>query len=161
MRTVAIALDGVLRKPLDVEAQDFGASLLFASLVNNFRVVVLGTDRPDRDEHFLAVNGLVKYVKIEPVRPGDGRGVGEQKRAQVRRLRAEGFQFEFVVIPDPDLAVDLYAEGVPVLLYLHPTFSGKSFRPDHDPGIVPWERLADEVEFQLTAKAEQMKRELR
>lgn len=159
MRAIAIALDGVLRKPLDVEAQDFGASLLFASLVQHFRVVVLGTDDPARDEHFLSINGLVKYIKIEPIRPEDGKEVGRQKWQQVQRLRAEGFQFEFIVVPDPDLARELYVEGLPVLLYLHPTFSSRSFRPDHVEGIRPWNELAEEVEFQLTAKAEQRERE--
>lgn len=157
MRTVAITLDGVLRKPLDVEAQDFGASLLYASLVDNFRVVVLGTEDLARDEHFMAVNGMGRYVKIEPIRPEDGQGIGAQKRAQIQRLRNEGFKFEFVVVPDPDLATYLYARGVPVLLYLHPTFSGRSFRPDHEEGIRPWNDLAAEVEFQINAKAQKMK----
>lgn len=159
MRTVAIALDGVLRKPLDVEAQDFGASLLFASLVDHFRVVVLGTDNLERDEHFLAINGLVRYVKIESLRPEDGEGVAAQKRAQIDRLRAEGFRFEFVLVPDPELAYHLYVEGVPVLLYLHPTFSAKAFRPDYDGGIRPWNELAEEVQFQLNVKAEQRRQE--
>lgn len=153
-RAVAIALDGVLRKPLDVEAQDFGASLLFASLVDNFRVVVLGSGDAARDEHFLSVNGMVRYVKIEPLLPSDGDGVAQQKRRQIARLRQEGFHFEFVVVPDPHLALDLYEEGVPVLLYLHPQFSNRSFRPDHEPGLTPWNELAAEVEFQLNAKAE-------
>lgn len=159
MRAVAISLEGVLRKPLDVEAQDFGASLLFASLVENFRVVVLGTGDTARDEHFLAINGMTRYVKIEPIRPEDGLGVREQQRAQVRRLRAEGFKFEFVVVPDPELARDLYADGLPVLMYLHPTFSARSFRPDYEGGLRPWNELSAEVQFQLDAKAEQMKRE--
>jgi hypothetical protein len=154
VRAVAIALDGVLRKPLDVEAQDFGASLLFASLVENFRVVVLGTEDVARDEHFMAVNGMVRYVKIEPLLTSDGKGVADQKRRQIARLRREGFQFEFVVVPDPELALDLYADGVPVLAYLHPQFSNRSFRPDHEPGLTPWNELAEEVEFQLNAKAE-------
>jgi hypothetical protein len=154
-RSVAITIDGVLRKPLDVEAQDFGASLLFASLVENFRVVVLGTEDTERDEHFLMVNGMVRYVKIEPMLPTDRGRVA----AQVARLRREGFNFEFVVLPDPDLARDLYVEGVPVLLYLHPQFSSRSFRPDHEPGLTPWNELAEEVEFQIKAKAEMRNKE--
>lgn len=158
MRAVAITLDGVLRKPLDVEAQDFGATLLYRSLQQAFRVVVLGTEHPDRDEQFLAINGLGGYVQIEPLRPEDGERVEDQKREQVARLRRQGFKFEFVVVPDPDLARDLYAEGLPVLLYVHPTFSARSFRPDFDGGIRPWNELAAEVEFQLTEKAKQRDR---
>lgn len=157
MRTVAIALDGVLRKPLDVEAQDFGASLLYGALRDVFRVVVLGTDDPVKDEHFLTINGLVKYVKIEPVRPEDGKDIATQKRAQIKRLRAEGFRFEFVIVPDPDLATDLYRIGIPVLLYLHPTYSAESFRPDYEGGLRPWNELEAEVEFQRMARAEQVR----
>jgi hypothetical protein len=157
VRAVAIAIDGVLRKPLDVEAVDFGASLLFASLVENFRVVVLGSENLAADEHFMSINGMVKYVKIEPVLPVDGEGDTAQKRRQVERLRAEGFTFEFVVVPDPDLARGLYASGIPVLMYLHPTFTAPSFRPNHVEGLRPWNELATEVEFQLTAKAEMLR----
>jgi hypothetical protein len=159
MRAVAISLDGVLRKPLDVEAQDMGGSFLFASLVENFRVVVLGSEDPARDEHFLMVNGLLRYVKIEPLRPEDGRTEAERKRAQLKRLRAEGFQFEFVVVPDPGLARFLYASGFPTLLYLHPVYSTESFRPDHEGGIRAWNELASEVEFQLTTRAQQQMKE--
>lgn len=158
MRSVAIALENVLRKPLDIEAQDFGASLLYASLVDNFRVVVLGTEDRVKDEHFLMVNGLVRHVKLESIRPEDGRTDFERKRTQLRRLRAEGFRFEFVVVPDPELARDLYATGVPVLLYLHPTFSAESFRPDRQAGLRPWNELAAEVEFQVTEKARQLEK---
>jgi hypothetical protein len=63
------------------------------------------------------------------------------------------------VLPDPDLARDLYVEGVPVLLYLHPQFSSRSFRPDHEPGLTPWNELAEEVEFQIKAKAEMRNKE--
>lgn len=154
-RAVAIVIDGVLRKPLDVEAQDFGASLLFASLVENFRVVVLGSEDLARDEHFMTINGMTKYVKLEPMLPVDRGGVA----SQIARLRREGFQFEFVVVPDPDLARGLYEDGVPVLLYLHPQFSSRSFRPDHEPGLTPWNELAEEVEFSLKAKAEMRNKE--
>lgn len=157
MRTVAIALDGVLRKPLDVEAQDFGASLLFASLVENFRVVVLGTEDVARDEQFMMINGMIKYVKIEPIRREDGPTDQARRLAQIRRLRAEGYRFEFVVVPDPDLAEDCYRMGFPVLLYLHPTFSAEAFRPDSNEGLRPWNDLVSEVEFQLNEKAKQMK----
>lgn len=149
MRSVAIVLDGVLRKPLDVEAQDFGASLLFASLVENFRVVVLGSEDLARDEHFLMINGMVRYIRLDPIRPTDRGGVADQ----IRRLRREGFTFEFVVVPDPDVARDLYEDGVPVLVYLHPEFSSRSARPDHEPGLTPWNELEEEVEFQRTQKA--------
>lgn len=153
MRAVAISLDGVLRKPLDIEAQDFGAALLYKTLQQAFRVVVLGTDNPERDEQFLAINGLGGYVKIEPLRPEDGDDQRDQAWGQVTRLRNEGFVFEFVVVPDPVLAHDLYRVGIPTLVYLHPLYSGRDLRPDTEPGMTPWSELADAVEFQLLAKA--------
>lgn len=159
MKSVAISLDGVLRKPLDVEAQDRGAALLFGSLLNQFRVVVLGTDRPDKDEHFLSVNGLLGYVRIEPERIEDARTYQHRRMAQIRRLRAEGFQFEFVIVPDPEVARMMYREGFPVLLYLHPEYSAESFRPDYAGGVRPWKELEAEVEYQVSAKAELRKKE--
>lgn len=156
MRTVAIALDGVLRKPLDVEAQDFGASLLYQGLVQGFRVVILGGYDTEKDEHFLAINGLGRYVRIEPLRETDAPDHAGRVRAQIRRLRAEGFRFEFVVLPDPALATDVYKMGIPVLMYLHPHYSTESFRPDFEPGIRPWQELLEEVEFQRAMAAKQM-----
>lgn len=152
MRTVAIALEDVLRKPLDVEAQDFAASLLFASLVDTFRVVVLGTADPEKDKHFLGVNGMTRYAKIEPLRAEDGPTLLDQRVGQLRRLRYTGFNFAFVVIPDPALAEVLYRENVPVLLYLHPEYSPSGYRP----ATRPWSDLVAEVEFRRTARAENM-----
>lgn len=156
MRTVAVMLDGVLRKPLDVEAQDFGASLLYAGLLQGFRIVILGGYDEEKDKHFLSVNGMGGYVKIEPIRREDHPTEEGRIRAQIKRLRSEGFQFEFAVLPDPDLAVDVYRMGIPVLLYLHPHFSAESFRPDFEGGIRPWDELAAEVDYQRTERAKQM-----
>lgn len=156
MRTVAIALDGVLRKPLDVEAQDFGASLLYTGLAQGLRVVILGGYEPEKDKHFLAVNGLGRYTKIEPLREEDAPDEAGRIKAQIRRLRAEGFQFEFVVLPDPDLALEVYKMGVPVLLYLHPIYSAESFRPDYTGGIRPWADLTAEVAYSRGVQAKKM-----
>lgn len=157
MRAVAMTLEGVLRKPLDEHAQDVGGWMLYAALVSNFRVVVLGTDDPKRDEHFLLTNGMNKHVKVEPIRYEDAPTDAGRKRAQISRLRREGFQFEFIVVPDPELARQLYATGVAVLTYLHPLFSAESFRPDYDGGIRAWDELEAEVDYQRTAKAEQLR----
>lgn len=139
-----------------MEAQDFGASLLYRGLAEGFRVVILGTKDQAKDEHFLAINGLYGYAHIEGVRPEDGKGINDQILAQIKRLRAQGFNFEFVVLPDPDLAKDVYRMGVPVLLYLHPHYSAESFRPDYQGGIRPWGELTDEVYRQHSARVEQI-----
>lgn len=158
MRAIAIALDGVLRKPLDVEAQDFGAAMLFKAMVQHFRIVVLGGLRPEQEEHFLAINGLLGYVKIEPQRLEDGAEEPERIRAQIKRLKAEGYHFEFVVIPDPDLATDLLRAGQPILLYSHPTYTVESWRPDYQGGIRAWGDLVEEVAYQEQARVEQMRK---
>jgi hypothetical protein len=146
MRAAAICLDGVLRKPLDVEAQDFGASYLYGALTSEFRVIVLGTEDSARDEHFLLINGMDRHAELEPEDPADGPERSQRILGQLRRLRARGFQFEFVVVPDPQSAVDMYRRGYPVLLYLHPQYSDNRFRPDYAGGIKPWDELVSEVE---------------
>lgn len=145
MRPVAIALDGVLRKPLDKEAQDMGGILLYRALISQFRVVVLGTVDVERDAQFAMINGLNDYVKIEPLIPGDHGDI----RNQIKRLRAEGFIFEFVVVPDPWISLDLMEEGFPVLTYTHPRFS-----PREQKGLTPWSSLASRVDSDLMARAE-------
>lgn len=149
----------MLRKELDAEAQDRGGALLYASLIDTFRVVVLGTEDRVKDEHFLTVNGFLRYTLLDPLRPEDGITEHERKFAQANRLRRDGFNFEFVVTPDPDVATFLFRTGIPSLLYLHPTFSAESFRPDYQGGIRPWSALVDEVEYQRTVRAEQAKKE--
>lgn len=156
MRTVAVMIDGVLRKPLDVEAQDFGATLLYQGLLQGFRVLVLGGYNTERDTQFMAINGMGKYIRIEPLREEDAPEERDRIVAQIKRLRAEGFQFEFVVVPDPDLAKDLYRIGVPVLLYLHPHYSAEAFRPDFQGGIKPWAELSAEAAYQREAKVKQI-----
>lgn len=153
MRTVAVVLDGVLRKPLDKEARDTSGIELFLALTEHFRVVVLGGENQDADVHWLMVNGLTRYVHYEPIRPWDMGGITTQRLDQIGRLRAAGWQFDFVMVPDPVVAKDLYAMGVIALLYIHPVFTSHTFRPDFEGGIKSWEDMSAEVEWQLTAKA--------
>jgi hypothetical protein len=157
-RVIAVALDGVLRKPLDKEAQDFGAAMLYQALREHFRIIVLGGLDLEQDEHFLAINNLLGYVRVEPMRPEDGRTDEDRVSAQIRRLRAEGFHFEFLVVPDPDLAVDLLRTGQPVLLYSHPTYTAESWRPDFEGGIQPWGDLVEEISFQEQSLVEQRRK---
>lgn len=164
MRTVAVVLDGVLRKPLDREALDQGARLLFHSLSEHYRIVVLGGEESakERDRVWLASNQLVRYVHFDTIIPEDGDVVVQPDGSpmstsrfnQIMRLRTEGWHFDFLVVPDPELAKDVYAAGMPVLLYLHPTYTSPSFRPDYEGGIRSWDDLVREVEFQVKVKAE-------
>lgn len=152
MRAVAIVLDGVLRKPLDVEAQDFGANLLYGALSDQFRLVVLGSDDTRRDDHFLLVNGMARHIRVEPDHP---KGI----LGQLRNLRQEGFVFEFVVLADPQDAMILVQNGYSTLLYTHPTFSSPAFRPDYTGGIRSWYELETEVDLQRDALVDKRKQE--
>lgn len=146
-RTIAIALDGVLQKPLDVEAQDVGGSLLYASLVSLFRVVVLGTENPDKDEHFLRINGMRLHAEVTHPNP---EGVSDPIWDQVSRLRRDGYHFEFVVLDDPLIARRLIQSGQPVLLYAHPQYTPEIFAPQTQRA---WGDLVDEIEYRRDKRA--------
>ncbi len=145
MRSVAIPIEGVLRKPLDVESQDMGGVLLYRALTQQFRVVVLGTSDYERDKQWMLINGLGGYTKIEPILPTDREGIPDQ----IKRLRAEGSVFEFVVVPDPRTSMVLMDHGFAVLTYTHPRFS-----PPEQKRLTPWAELAARVDMDLRARAE-------
>jgi hypothetical protein len=158
MKAVAISLDGVLRKPLDSFAQDYGGKMLYVALSTQFRTVVLGSDDPVADENFLLTNGYFGHVKVEPERMSDSARLTERRRMQLNRLRKEGFQFEFVVVPDPEMAQMIYRTGIPVLLYLHPLYSAEAFRPDYTGEVRPWALLDAEVDYQRSTRAQELKK---
>lgn len=160
MLSVAITLDGVLRKPLDEHAQDVGGTLLYSALVDHFRVIVLGGYEEEKDKQFLTMNGYVAHAEYVPLRREDGKDEVARRHAQVARLRTRGERVEFVIVADPQLAVRLYASGFTVLPYLHPVFTAESFRPDHVGGIRAWSELVDEVDYQLRVKAERRLKEV-
>lgn len=159
MRDVVVALDGVLRKPLDGEFLDMGGRLLYASLAHEFKVIVLGSADVKRDEQFLLLNGFDKHVSVEPELSTDGPSDLERRRAQVVRLRSRGLRPEFAVVADPGHAVELYRMGIPSLLYLHPVFTSETFRPDYAGGIRSWAEIQSEVDYSRSARAWEIREE--
>lgn len=158
MKAVAITLEGVLRKSKDTEAQDFGAALLYMTLASHFRVIVLGTDNQDKDEHWLLTNGMIRHSHLEPESVWEASTVMERKKAQVTNLRAMGYSFEFIIVPDPELAVEIYKMGIPTLLYLHPLYSAAPFRPDYSGGTKSWDKVVAEIDYARDVKAEEAKK---
>lgn len=153
MRSVAFTLDGVLRKDPSAENRDNGAYLLYLAMAEHFRVVILGSQDKEADEFFLAVNNIVKYAAVESENILDHPYTSGRRQQQLTRLRSEGYQFEFVVVPDPWMAKWLFTAGYPVLLYLSPEYSATAFRPDTKSGARPWGELIQQVDYTRSMKA--------
>lgn len=156
MRAVAIALDGVLRKPADVHALDMSGKLLYASLREHARIVILGSYSLAADRQFLDINGFTDYASIDRLSRKDGQTERERKVEQIHRLRRDGFNFEFVVTPDPVFVRDLYAMDVTGLLYLHPEYTAGAHRPDVG-GLKAWKDLEADVDYRRQAAADERK----
>jgi len=153
LSTFAITIDGVLRKQLDQTINQDGL-FLYEALSYVGRVALLGSDRPDVDDRFCRINGLNRHFEIIPEAIESASTAAGRRIQQVRSMRQEGLQF--VVEPDPEIALEMFRNGMTVLPYLHPRYTQPSFRPDYSSRAQPWETLISEVDYQIDMKAKQI-----
>ena len=153
---IGFVLDGVLRRISDGQAMDPKGRLLFEGMKDYGRVTFL-TDGFSRDraaiEYFLMMNRITDYVDIDISVLSDGADTVARRLTQLNRLRRNG-PVDHIVEPDPQAAAALLAEGVAVLLYLHPQFTVPSWRPDYIRDR-RWDVLVAETERQETLRAEE------
>lgn len=151
--TVAMVLDGVLRKDRSTGTIIRQGLLLYQSLAAMGSLVIFcGADK-DRADWFLRSNGLSQHSMLIPENLHASPTPEGRRMSQVRRVRATGATLEFVVEPNPEIATELFREGIPVLAYLHPTYTLPAFRPDYRSTATPWETLTEEVNYQLEMRS--------
>jgi hypothetical protein len=150
--TYVMVVDGVLRKPATNAVIESGQALYW-SLAETGRLALLCGDDKDKVDWFLRTNGFTKHVYLIPEDPTASPTAGGRRMQQIRELRRGQANIAFVVEPDPTIALDLYNESVPVMIYLHPTYTQPAFRPGYKSLAKPWEDLISEVEFQIEQKA--------
>lgn len=150
--TYVMVLDHVLRKPGTNAVISQGQGL-YAALSTTGRLAILcGTD-VDKADWFLRTNGFTKHAYLIPEDGTVSPTNGGRRMAQIRQLRGVQAHIEFVIEPDPEIALDLYRNGIPVLAYLHPQFTQPAFRPDYKSTATPWDDLRKEVEYQIDMRA--------
>lgn len=151
--TAVLVLDGVLRRDRSTNTILREGLRLYHGLAASGHLVLLCGGDEDRADWFLRTNGLTQHsmllsedVAASPTPEG-------RRMHQIRRIRATGANVEFVVEPNPEIGAALLREGIPVLVYSHPSYTLPSFRPDYRDEATPWKTLTQEVEYQLEMRA--------
>lgn len=147
-----MVIDGVLRKASTDAVIEQGKSLYW-SLAETGRLVLLGSEDVNRTDWFLRVNGFNKHVLMIPEDVTLAPTKTGRRVAQINALRRTQAAVHFVIEPDPEIARDLFNMAVPVLCYLHPTYTQPSFRPGYTSEAKPWADLVADVEYQVAQKA--------
>lgn len=111
MKHVAIAIQGVLRDPVNGQPSESGRSLYLA-LTAGYRVTLLA-DIGDQiiTGHWLKVEGFDQHINVLHAE--------STRYLQIKALRALG-PLELVVTAEPELAHDLFTLGQAHLVYIHP-----------------------------------------
>lgn len=73
--------------------------------------------------------------------------VGAPRAIQLGDLRGRGHSVALWVDANPETVIDLTNQGVPSLLFCHPTYTRPEHRPDHVGGISPWDTLVKQTEY--------------
>jgi len=151
--TFVMTLDSVLRNPGSEGLNQQGLAL-YRALSSTGRLAVLCGPDETRDEWFLASNGLTKHAYLVPEETDSAYTSAARRMNQIIYLRSQGCIIEFVIEPDPAVAVHLFTHGVPVMVYLHPQYSTPSFRPDYESVAKPWDNLVKQVDYQMAMRAQ-------
>lgn len=165
MSTVAITIDGVLRKLVGLTPIPVGIQLYHA-LAAQFHVVLLSNDLASNIENraFLDANQCYEHVKVIDVDLVE-RGLDQPalRVDQVNRARALGQNVQLVVEPNPAASAALVDAGYNVVTFTSVEYTVPSWRPDFAPefnteeGIqfaMPWDSLQQSVANQARLKAE-------
>ena len=144
---ILIFLDDVLRAPS--KAPLYEGRDLYLALAPSKKVTVLCADREDAERwmktsNFGDIAEVMDYSYITAVE--------DKEFALVQYCRSQG-KIELVVTADVALAERLLADGLHVLLFLHPIYMRPEFRPDGR-GRRDWDAITTELDKQQRLYAE-------
>jgi len=149
--TAVIVLDGVLRGSGD-KMLPAGARLYHGLREVMSVAVVTNEASIESADYWLKINGFHKHpylLSTDPLALDDA----DARSLQIQRLRQAGSVIDFVIEPDPVVALHLLNQGVATLLFTHPRFTNPEHRPDVTATITPWETFVSEIERQESLKA--------
>lgn len=149
---VAIVVNGILRQPNDSSVIIPGL-LIYKSLVKDHRVsLIIDSAAKEKVQYWLLMNALTDHVNEIYWDETDSDDVGKRRLQQVNRLRRQG-PLSLVYEADTEAATSLLKAQVPVMLFLHPTYTHPDFRPGHSSEPTPWNELLLEKIRQQEARA--------
>jgi len=142
---VAITIEGVLQTHVGDAVIDSGRAL-YEGLVATFGVALI-TDLPeDEVKHWLGVNGFKDHSYLVLKELLDPESIAERRSLQVRRLKGFSVDVRMVIDGSPEVAQELFLDGVPTLLFLSPMYTRPEHRPDWDGSPPAWDDLVREVD---------------
>lgn len=149
---VAIVVDGILKHPGDVSSIIPGI-MLYKSLVKDHRVsLIFDSGAKEKIQYWLIMNSLTDHTREVYWEDYDSHDTAERRMAQISRLRKDG-PLSLVYESDAEAAAALFKDGVPSMLFLHPSYTHPDFRPDSNRELTPWNVLVQEQVRQREARA--------
>lgn len=153
MTSVAITVEGVLRRPNGGQPIPAGIDLYYA-LATRFKLVLLTEEKLDSLEWWLRGEGMNEHARIIDsdvawqYDPSTWR-----RRFQVAQAHGMGHDVSLVIEPDPAVAASLIEDGTSVLLFCQAQYSLPSWRPDYREAPTPWDTLSARVEHEARLRA--------
>lgn len=149
---VAIVVEGILKQPADNSVIIPGL-LIYKSLVKDHRVsLIIDSAAKEKVQYWLIMNGLTEHVNEIYWDETDPENTADRRIRQIARLRKQG-PLSLVYESDTSAATKLFQSQIPVMLYLHPTYTHPDFRPGPSKEPTPWNDLLTEKVRQQEARA--------
>lgn len=154
MSTIAITVDGVLRKPVGGQIIQAGKDLYFG-LASRTKVVLFSDTQSEMEDeelaYWLRVEGMHQHGDIYYL-PSMARlwSVEDQRVWQARQV---GFDLQLVIEPDPSVSAVLFHNGFTTLTYSSPSYSMPHWRPDYEHKPRSWDELSQQVAAEALRRA--------
>jgi hypothetical protein len=150
-RVVVVPIEGILRKPVGGQVNPDGL-YLFRTISAWYRVILttFDTNRTWVQE-WLDKEGIFKYDDILygdlciNVTQGYWTNI-------IRILRTRGYNLDMVMVNGPAEALEVSANGVPVLMYTQPAYGLPEWLPDSGKGTEAWATLVGKIETERSAR---------
>lgn len=152
---IVITIEGVLQKVVTYAPIPSGIAL-YHSLADNYNILLITeNDNKAYIDDWLVLENLTKHGNVTYNDSSlAGKTAAERRLYQVNTLRARGYAIDFVIDPDPSVSAALLSVGIPVLNFLHPSYSLPQWRPDYEEHVKPWKEIEEEAERQARLRAE-------
>lgn len=158
MNSVVITLEGVLQKIVSYAPIPSGITL-YHGLSSVYNVLLVSDSTDQRQvEHWLALENLNSHGTIiysDTVL--NSKSAEERRLAQVSRLRARGFNIDFVIDPDISVCAALFLSGINILNFGHSSYALPQWRPDYEKSVKPWDEIARQQEELALLKAQDIR----
>lgn len=165
MTTVAISVEGVLRRPYGGQPIREGIDLYYG-LASRAKVILvteqLDAHVPGNDtelETWLMIEGMNEHAQIIYQQVVWLHEPDKRILWQVNMARSSGHDVTLVIDADPRVSAMLLEAGYNVLTFSHAEYSIPIWRPDYEHKPAPWDDLISRVEHEALLRAKDARRD--